>query len=450
MPGAEVQLISPGEELAYLLGDADKTFWRSSVRRHTNFAVESVRQEFATTPALGGQASVLVSRAGDLCAGLFLELTVTKLDNRLYDAAGNLLYCRGNYHPAEALVRDATLTLNGVVLDRITCDWMRVFDALHRAPEAAEHYRRLTNFDAATLTSPVPTTETLYLPLIFSFCRHPGLALPLVAMWLTEVRVSFTFEDALGLGVGADGFSAALYADYVYLDAFEKSRMLNAARHDYLFEQVQTNAFTLPPGTPSAAAASAYAANLRFFRPVKCLYWVLRDSTPATPERSNYARYVGDFARTPLGYQPTQAAPSGLGLVACVSERLAPLASAKLVLNGVDRFGERRGTYFNKVHPYQYCRRCPLPGMYMYSFALSPEALQPSGVCNFSALSDAQLQLTFKRSVGAAQSDGVFAGGNAESLAVGTDTMQDLRVFAWGYNVLTIAGGQCGLLFGGS
>ena len=447
--GATVQLTSPGDELVFFLDDAPRahSFWRSTWRRHANFALESVPQNFTSTPVLGGQCSCLVSRQGDLLAGLVLEITLTKLDNRLYDDAGASLYCRGGYHPAEALVRDATLTLGNQTLERVTADWLRVYDSLHRAPEAAEHYKRLTNFDAATLTSGVSTTETLYLPLNFGFCRHPGLALPLVAMWNTEVRLSLTLADAGDLGVSPDGFNVRLFADYVYVDAYEKNAMMDAD-HTYLFEQVQTQSFTLPPDIPSADSATSYSAKLQFLRPVKCLYWALKDSTPGADARSNHARYVGDYANTLLGYQPCQSAPSGLGLVSSVSERLAPVDTARITFNGVDRLTERKGTYFNKVQPYMFCRRCPLPGLYMYSFALSPEMLSPTGVANFSSMDDAQLHLTFKRSVTPSASGAEFAGAGAEALAAGIDTMHDLVVFAWGYNLLRVSGGEAAIVFG--
>ena len=56
-----------------------------------------------------------------------------------------------------------------------------------------------------------------------------------------------------------------------------------------------------------------------------------------------------------------------------------PVVTAKLQLNGQDRFSEREGTYFDLVQPYQSHTRSPDTGINVYSFALRPEEHQPSG-----------------------------------------------------------------------
>ena len=54
-----------------------------------------------------------------------------------------------------------------------------------------------------------------------------------------------------------------------------------------------------------------------------------------------------------------------------------PVVTAKLQLNGQDRFSEREGTYFDLVQPYQHHTRAPDTGINVYSFALRPEEHQP-------------------------------------------------------------------------
>ena len=63
-----------------------------------------------------------------------------------------------------------------------------------------------------------------------------------------------------------------------------------------------------------------------------------------------------------------------------------PVVTAKLQLNGQDRFSEREGTYFDLVQPFQHHTRSPDTGINVYSFALRPEEHQPSGTCNFSRI----------------------------------------------------------------
>ena len=54
-----------------------------------------------------------------------------------------------------------------------------------------------------------------------------------------------------------------------------------------------------------------------------------------------------------------------------------PVVTAKLQLNGQDRFSEREGTYFDLVQPFQHHTRSPDTGINVYSFALRPEEHQP-------------------------------------------------------------------------
>jgi hypothetical protein len=104
-----------------------------------------------------------------------------------------------------------------------------------------------------------------------------------------------------------------------------------------------------------------------------------------------------------------------------------PVVTAKLQLNGQDRFSEREGTYFDLVQPFQHHTRNPDTGINVYSFALRPEEHQPSGSCNFSRIDNATLQLVL-----------------SNSTVEGTKTAK-VRVYATNYNVLRVMSGMGGL-----
>jgi len=106
-----------------------------------------------------------------------------------------------------------------------------------------------------------------------------------------------------------------------------------------------------------------------------------------------------------------------------------PVVTAKLQLNGQDRFSEREGTYFDLVQPYQHHTRTPDTGINVYSFALRPEEHQPSGSCNFSRIDNATLQLVL-----------------SNATVEGTKTAK-VRVYATNYNVLRVMSGMGGLAY---
>ena len=106
-----------------------------------------------------------------------------------------------------------------------------------------------------------------------------------------------------------------------------------------------------------------------------------------------------------------------------------PVVTAKLQLNGQDRFSEREGTYFDLVQPFNHHTRHPDTGINVYSFALRPEEHQPSGTCNFSRIDNATLQLVL-----------------SNATVEGTKTAK-VRVYATNYNVLRVMSGMGGLAY---
>lgn len=106
-----------------------------------------------------------------------------------------------------------------------------------------------------------------------------------------------------------------------------------------------------------------------------------------------------------------------------------PCVTAKLQLNGQDRFSEREGSYFDVVQPFQHHTRAPDTGINVYSFALRPEEHQPSGSCNFSRIDNAVLQLILSNAT------------------VGSVNTAKVRVYAVNYNVLRVMSGMAGVAY---
>ena len=220
-------------------------------------------------------------------------------------------------------------------------------------------------------------------------CRNPGLALPLIALQYHEVKFNLQFasRDTVTNGSisGTPSLGASLYVDYIYLDTDER-RQFAQVQHEYLIEQLQfTGAETV-----SGSGSITYKSKLALNHPCKELVWV---------------HHLG-------GDQPSDFADSNADTV----------VDAKLQLNGQDRFSTRPGSYFNLVQPYQHHTRIPSVGIYVYSFALNPEAHQPSGTVNMSRIDNATLQLTLS--------------------AAGS-----LHVYAVNYNVLRVMAGMGGLAY---
>ena len=234
-----------------------------------------------------------------------------------------------------------------------------------------------------------------------------------------ELRVTFEFEEVANI-TGIDAAStldATLWCDYVYLDQDERKKFA-AQPHEYLIEQVQ---FTGDENVTVASTSRAQQIRLSFNHPTKLLAWVVASGTA-----SDYGKFTGGAAGT-------------------IKEALAPIASAKLMLNGHDRADLRVGAYYNKVVPYQANKANPDAGIYFMSFALSPTQHAPSGSLNLSRIDSAVLALTFKAASAAGSATNI-ANVTTENITItGATNLSALRVFAVNYNVLRIMSGMGGL-----
>ena len=376
-------------------------------KRHTNFAIESIAQTFSGTVRYGSKVTAVISRNGDLLGDMWLEATMKR------GASGTTFY------PAEQLCKSITVELGGQQLDKLTNTWYRIYDNLYRnTATERDAYKQMVDF---TDSEAATTVKRFFVPVLFWFCRSPGNYLPLIALQYHELRVTFEFEDVANIA-GIDAAStldATLWCDYIYLDQEERKKFASQP-HEYLIEQIQ---FTGDENVSISTTARAQQIRLSFNHPTKLLAWVVASGTA-----SQYGRFTA-------------------GASGDIKEALAPIASAKLMLNGHDRADVRVGAYYNKVVPYQANKANPDAGIYFMSFALSPTQHAPSGSLNLSRIDSAVLALTFKEA-SAAGSASDIANCTTENTTITTaNELTALRVFAVNYNVLRVMSGMGGLAY---
>ena len=364
---------------------------------------------------MGSEFTVQIERTGDLLLGVVLEIALESSGTGTGTGTGT-------YYPAEALIESAVLTIDGVRADACRAGWMRVYDSLFRTDDERRAYRRLVDFDATAPVATAAVPKRFYVPLPF-FMRAPGMALPLVAMQYSTVRVCIKLASAVaGIGRIVD-FGA--WAEYAFLDGPERERFASTPR-EYLVEQTQFGGPQV--AAPSTSATTSQTFWLNFQRPVKYLAWAFRGDTH------------GAYAGSP-GY-----ANADYANLATWDERCAVVRSAKLQLGGQDRFDARRGSYFNEVQPYRAAGSVPPAGVYLYSFALNPRDPAPSGTCNFSKFENAVLRVDYKRCA-----DGFDAPDDAEANATTwAANLTTFEAYAVGYNVLRVENGRAIVVYPGS
>lgn len=389
MAGALMQLVAYGAQDAYLTTKPEVTFFKVVYKRHTNFAMESMEQAFNGTANFNNKVVCKVSRNGDLMGPVYVETTLPAIAGSESDNWCNRVGFR--------LLKQVELRVGGQMIDRHYSTWMHVWSELTHTTDQKALLDKLVGAKAADGAPLDDASElegrTLHIPLLFSFCRNPGLALPLIALQYHEVEIHIEFESLLrcmndGSTTNTGQLSnTSLWVDYIFLDAEERKEFA-ANPHEYLIETVQTQEASL-------SGTSVNSVRLTFNHPTKELVWVCRDSNNA----------INRDAFTSFG----------------TAGGVNTLTTGKLKLNGQDRFAQRTAQYFNYVQPYQHHTGKPDVGINCYSFALKPEDHQPSGTCNFSRIDNINLDVTPANS-----------------------TCNELHVFGHSYNVFRVASGMGG------
>jgi len=424
MGGGLLQLVAYGAQDVYLTGNPQITFFKSVYKRHTNFSIEAIEQTFNGTPDFNSRVTCQISRNGDLINRVYLQLKLT----------GTINYCK---YFGLRLLNYVELEIGGQRIDRHYAHWLYIWNELTLPVSKRDGWNNMVGAYGGTVGTSI--NSTLYVPLEFWFCRNIGLALPLIALQYHEVKININFESeskckAVIATVDKPTFTASLWVDYIFLDTDERRKFAQLT-HEYLIEQLQ---FT---GEESVSSISP-KVKLNFNHPCKELVWFLANSDNNTLNNYNWFNYTTNIGSVSAGDNTTSALKTKLsynGLTGNNAELVYPsnpVSSAKLLLNGNDRFATRDGMYFNVVQPYQHHENIPTnAGINVYSFALKPEEHQPSGTLNMSRIDTAILQL------------GVFNNTTAFNTKTYDSSKSTLYVYATNYNVLRILSGMGGLAY---
>lgn len=467
MGGGLLQLVAHGAQDAVITGNPHITFWKTLFKRHTNFAMEAFRVNFTGAPAWGQRLVAVVNRNADLVTKAYVEVTLpdtASLSPPVSWTGG------AQRRLGYLMLQRIDLEIGGQIIDTHYGEWLHLWESLTGDIDTCFKLDQMVNpIDSLTgrpanggtttsLRSCGGRPQTLYIPLQFWFCRHAGLALPLIALQYHEVRFNITLADATDLvSAGLGNLPApvaarlppprdmALYLDYIFLDVEERRRFAQDS-HEYLIEQLQYT------GEQQITTSSA-RLDLTLNHPIKELVWVFqsvdkRDCGSALTRTNGFTQ--------PFTYDDI-------------------VNRCRLQINGQDRFDERYGDYFWKVQRYQHhtggafeslsrgalvtnatLNEAPsvrsdngfvVPGVpdflfgvsnpiNVYSFALKPEEQQPSGSCNFSRIDNATLVF-----------DSIQGVGPTGPLFPTKTTPYSFRLYAVNYNIFRVMSGMGGLAY---
>ena len=294
----------------------------------------------------------------------------------------------------------------------------------------------------------------LYIPLPFWFSKDNGLAFPLLALEYQDMEIRIQFKsisdlytlnskytvDNSNLDIGTPiiktirtrpnqnnpnhfinnfigknvktskkfkgwGFLPHLNIEYVFLDKAER-KMFATYDHEYLIEQNSRQEFYNLSGKTKL--------DLDLFFPVKELIWVpKRNDAKYNNEFTNFTNLeredVNPYLNDPDGYPYSHLFSQVISNKENYNKlRKEIILKCKLQFNNKDRIKYNSKNsyqdsiedetllpyeYFTMIQPYQHHRRSKKDGIYIYSFSLHPDQIQPSGFCNMSRIPNISLHV---------------------------------------------------------
>ena len=405
MGGGLMQLVAIGAQDVHLTGNPQISYFKFMYHRYTNFAIESIEQSFNGDLDFGTITTANISRKGDLVKNMYLEIELPELNDTPTEWRGYM------NSVGYGIINYIELDIGGTIIDKQYSQWMDIYNELtdQLNDELVNRYNTVLSLKQNFYQ------KKIWIPLKFWFNKNPGLALPLIALQYHEVKINVSLRELKDI-VKSDSnsyildkdlkiISSKLWIDYIFLDNDER-RIMTQNKHEYLITQVQLTEHSLT----SSSTEITHKFPLNFYHPVKEIIFVITDISNNT---SNY-----------------ETGNNWLTYTSNASNNSDTFKTAKLQLNGQDRFTERESIFFRSLNTYQYHSRTPRKHIYVYPFCLYPEDDIPSGSCNFSRIENSNLVIKFDK-----------------TNMIGGIPNGKILIYAINYNILQITQGMAGLLY---
>lgn len=484
MGGGLVQLAAYGKQDLYLTSEPQITFFKIMYKRHTNFSIESVPQNFNITPNFGERVSVTLGNIGDLVSKIYLHITLPSIPtfNGVFAWTKKIGY---------ALLKRIELEIDGQLIERQYGDWLNIWSELTVTNHKKALNNMIGNIDSLTNFTNNKDSHVLYIPLGFWFCVNHNLALPLVALRYSKIKIHVEFNRAKdcyligpthyieitdpvvhfkkyeyisqtvnnitanGIFVNFDSETRRLY--YIKVNN-EFLPTPESPVFDYTIIGKTSQAFTLPNLTKEVKINTKLSSEISLTNAFLYVDYIYLD----TEERLRFAesnheylidilqfdsekRVISNFFETRLGFNhPTKEILWHVQFDFIKNgflndkfnytnnfikkEGINNVIKANFLLNGNEEFKEKEGKYFNLLQVYNHHSNSASEGINVYNYGLHPENLQPSGSINFSRIDEIKIRMVLDRN---------FSYNNPGIL----------RVYSLSFNIFRIIDGIGGLAF---
>lgn len=211
--GALAQLVAKGKQDEHITGNPQITFFNSSFKRHTNFAIFTQEQTIQGIPSPGSTSSVILKRSGDLLGHVYINLTTNEQSQLISDWRNVIEY--------------AELYIGGHLIDRQDSEFSETLAIDLMANSYSKSY-------PASIHGGVGSSSFFY-PLRFFFCETWQCSLPIVALQYHDIEIKIKWSASFNTS-----YMCHVNASYACLDEDERDRVA-LSEHNMLIYQVQKN-----------------------------------------------------------------------------------------------------------------------------------------------------------------------------------------------------------------
>lgn len=210
MGSGVIQLASYGVQDMYFIYNPTITFFKTIYKRHTNFVIEPIPQQFNTKADFGSRVTCTIAKIADLIGRIYLIVNLppigkfNDIQNELGIGNSNISCCAWVEKIGYQLIKKIELEIGGITIDRHYSDWFNIY---HEISVKLSQRRGLDIMigDVPELTTLSSSKQgyQLNIPLIFWFNRYPNLALPIISSYNSDIKINIEFntlDECLILG----------------------------------------------------------------------------------------------------------------------------------------------------------------------------------------------------------------------------------------------------------
>lgn len=442
MTGSLFQLIARGAEDIYLISKPMISMFKIVYRRHQDFSIYDIIKIPKAKQTFGINFEVELDRCGDLLHKVYLIVELPILTFKKNNNVPTFAWVKELGH---RLIKEVSVYIGDQMIDKHNYNLLHLISELRVPDDLRKSYNNMigNNYDMYEISSNNDrSVKKLHIPLFFWFCNHAGNALPMISLLHTKVFLRFKIESLDKLLYLENGTELSkvpqvkysILAQYVYLEPKERMRMAEA-RLEYLIEKYNYNGVNYIDKTSRDIMVNnpeiynqeripiTFGIKININDPIKYFIWYMKafntktehpvDIIDWTRNGFHIRNYNGNFINYPTGKF---------------------VSGMKFTIFGVDREHYHAENYYTYIVPYSRNCQSISSGEYMYSFALYPMLLQPSGTANYSETEDSYMHINFTNQV----EDMIMADPNIR-----------IKYEMWGMsiNILRIISGMGALLF---